>query len=624
MKTFAEIRESVMGSIFVDDEPENLKPHHTKDLMVALMDLQHYIPRLMTKNTSTFRMCSSYFYCGSTVVPAPRGQIQSVYSLEARANCCPIYYDFIESYDEFINWVQATRRSWDSPVQPSTLPALNGGFQYASAETDKGYRYNWGNWTLRNGRIYVGYHLESTEILCVDWKGKKRSYQDTDMIEFGGDVPDPDDEGLEVMEALGYYVLSKHNTLYAGDPVNGSRLMLEYFSKRAKLIKRYRDEEIPEAKPDRDYNQPVVVEGCRAPDCTPEEESEDVLLFAVISDVGTDLDASANVAALVESWGPEFIVSTGDNWNNTSEGNTLAALDETFGQFYRTFLYPYRGTSGVQVATEQRYFPSLGNHDRDPEGRLDIVRDFFNLPPNNGQPSKGYYDVVKGPVHFFMIDSGYNGSGVNQQDDGNTETSPQAAWLRSKLASSTAPWKIVLFHHPPYASMYAGGGIDPYDPDGFLAYPALRWPFRQWGAHVVLNGHNHHYERLSVNGFPYIIVGTSGSHIDAFDENHISPYSIVRNANTGAVRVYATCEYLTFQRYNVDGVLVEQFSMSKAVDTEVPTAEPVVTIPGAPVPSTVYSSVAFNPLTGNYHRLMIDTDVTTGALQVYVNPAPVS
>ena len=39
----------------------------------------------------------------------------------------------------------------------------------------------------------------------------------------------------------------------------------------------------------------------------------------------------------------------------------------------------------------------------------------------------------------------------------------------------------------------------------------MRWPFKDWGADVIMSGHDHLYERLNVNGLPAFIVGTGGA-----------------------------------------------------------------------------------------------------------------
>ena len=140
MKTFAQFREAVAARAFPEGEAEPLVANHTRDVVSALLDLQHWIPRLRSKHISTYRSCSAYFSCGATVVPAPRGKIRSVYTLPAGAPCCPIFYDYIESFDKFIGWLIQSRKSWTNPTNPSNLPALPSGMYYASSVTDKGRR----------------------------------------------------------------------------------------------------------------------------------------------------------------------------------------------------------------------------------------------------------------------------------------------------------------------------------------------------------------------------------------------------------------------------------------------------------------------------------------------------
>ena len=51
-------------------------------------------------------------------------------------------------------------------------------------------------------------------------------------------------------------------------------------------------------------------------------------LFATIGDYGNGSTDEGNVAGLVYSWNPEFIITPGDNRHNTID------FDETVGQFY--------------------------------------------------------------------------------------------------------------------------------------------------------------------------------------------------------------------------------------------------------------------------------------------------
>jgi hypothetical protein len=95
----------------------------------------------------------------------------------------------------------------------------------------------------------------------------------------------------------------------------------------------------------------------------------------------------------------------------------------------------------------------------------------------------------------------------------------------------------------------------------------MRWPFADWGADVVLSGHEHSYERLDVSGAPYFVNGLGGRSI--YDFTHVGDLppgvtSVVRyNEDYGAMLVTITTTGLTSQFYDADGVLIDQYEMVK-------------------------------------------------------------
>jgi len=282
--------------------------------------------------------------------------------------------------------------------------------------------------------------------------------------------------------------------------------------------------------------------------------------FAVIGDYGNNSQAESNVAALVNGWNPEFVVTTGDN--NYSLG-AAATIDQNVGQYYSQYIFPYLGSYGTGAQTN-RFFSSLGNHDMDTDlGQP--YRDYFTLPGN-----ERYYDFIRGPVHFFIINSD------SREIDGVSSSSEQAQWLQPRLEGSTTPWQLVIFHHPPYSS-----GLH-----GSTTY--MRWPFAAWGADAVLSGHDHTYERLVVAGLPYFVNGLGGHVIYNFI--NILPESVVRyNSNHGAMLVEATQTTLDFKFFNIADTLIDTFILEKAppvtetpvpsATTEVPQETPIPTFP---------------------------------------------
>jgi len=69
--------------------------------------------------------------------------------------------------------------------------------------------------------------------------------------------------------------------------------------------------------------------------------AEQPVRVAVVGDFGVDTQAEADVAALVASWQPAAVVTTGDN--NYPDG-AAETLDANVGKYYRSFIYPYLGS----------------------------------------------------------------------------------------------------------------------------------------------------------------------------------------------------------------------------------------------------------------------------------------
>ena len=67
------------------------------------------------------------------------------------------------------------------------------------------------------------------------------------------------------------------------------------------------------------------------------------VVFAAIGDYGSGNQNEADVAKLVLSWQPDFIITLGDN--NYPSG-AADHMDEAVGQFFHSYIYPYTGNYG--------------------------------------------------------------------------------------------------------------------------------------------------------------------------------------------------------------------------------------------------------------------------------------
>ena len=268
-----------------------------------------------------------------------------------------------------------------------------------------------------------------------------------------------------------------------------------------------------------------------------------VTQFAMIGDFGEDTEFAQDVADLVQNRQPEFVATVGDNNYPDGEAKTI---DENIGRYYHNFIGNYQGSYGPG-ASSNNFYSALGNHDwntksGDPPLPSPYL-DYFSLPGN-----ERYYNVVRGSVEIFVIDSDYN------EPDGITADSVQAQWLKAQLAASNTPWQIVLLHHSPYSSGSRHGS----DED-------LRWPFAEWGADAVFGGHEHNYERLQIGSIPYYVNGLGGGNdISGFrDTNEVG--SLVRyNQKQGALFLEANCYQLTTEFVNIDGQTIDHHTITKS------------------------------------------------------------
>ena len=261
------------------------------------------------------------------------------------------------------------------------------------------------------------------------------------------------------------------------------------------------------------------------------------ITFGNIGDFGSDTEREAAVADMLLAMNPDFITTNGDN--NYPDGE-VETWDENVLQYYGDYV-------DADDVNANRFFATLGNHDYHvyPEAFLEGLA----LP--EGQGNERYYDFVKGPVHFFAIDSN------SEQPDGRESDSIQAEWLKEKMTQSTAIWKVVYMHHAPWSSGDNHGSKD-----------EVQWPYDEWGADAVFAGHDHLYERISKDedgdGEPilYFVNGIGGKSPYDFG-SPIEGSEFRYNDDNGAMFVTANNTSMTFEFHSVSDGLVDQFIVSK-------------------------------------------------------------
>ncbi|HEY6171089.1 MAG TPA: metallophosphoesterase [Candidatus Kapabacteria bacterium] len=261
--------------------------------------------------------------------------------------------------------------------------------------------------------------------------------------------------------------------------------------------------------------------------------------FSVIGDYGAagpnEESVSKFITMGIGGFYSEFIITTGDNNYPKGEAETI---DTNIGYYFSQYIVNYHGKYGAS-SNKYAFLSSLGNSDWKTDSANPYL-DFFTLPGN-----ERYYDTIIGWVHLFCIDSDTN------EPDGITADSKQAMWLKDKLEKAgTDKWNIVYFHHPPYSSDSTNGSSE-----------FMRWPFKEWGASVVISGHAHVYERLEVDGLPYYVNGLGGGSKYLFG-TPLSESKFRYNKNYGLMRCEAGQYNLKIWFLSIDNIGMDTIIIS--------------------------------------------------------------
>jgi acid phosphatase type 7 len=153
---------------------------------------------------------------------------------------------------------------------------------------------------------------------------------------------------------------------------------------------------------------------------------------------------------------------------------------------------------------KDRTRPVPGNHEYGTTGAAGYFNYFGSAA---GQAGKGWYSYNLGAWHVVVLNSNcalIGGCGAG---------SPQNDWLRADLAASPAGCTVALWHHPRFNSGAGHGNNTEVAPLWDALY--------QYGAELILNGHEHIYERFAPQrpnatadnafGIREFVVGTGGA-----------------------------------------------------------------------------------------------------------------
>jgi len=256
--------------------------------------------------------------------------------------------------------------------------------------------------------------------------------------------------------------------------------------------------------------------------------------FRVIASDSSGTFADTASVSIVTASGGTVFVGAGDisDCGNDGDESTAKLLDGISGTVFTLGDNVYSSGTSTQFAQcydptwgrhKARTKPAPGNHDYNTSGATGYYGYFGDLA---GPSGRGYYSFDLGDWHIISLNSE-----VSMSAGGAEET-----WLRADLAASTKQCTLAYWHKPRFSSGTNHGSLSSAQPLWQALY--------DFHAELVLNGHEHNYERFApqtptgaadpTNGIREIISGTGGeSHYN--DEGTPLPNSEVFNGTTFGV-----------------------------------------------------------------------------------------
>ena len=210
---------------------------------------------------------------------------------------------------------------------------------------------------------------------------------------------------------------------------------------------------------------------------TPAPSTDPVITAA--GDICSTASDCAATAQLIEAVAPTRVLTLGDNaYPDGSGADYTSYYDPNWGRF------------------KSKTSPAPGNHDYHTAGAAGYFAYF------GAQAPAAYYSYDLGGWHLISL---------NGELD-HTAGSAQETWLKNDLAAHPASCTLAYWHEPRFSSGAQHGSDSSFDPFWRDLYAA--------GADIVLNGHDHDYERFApqnpdgnadANGIREFVVGTGGA-----------------------------------------------------------------------------------------------------------------
>ncbi len=271
-------------------------------------------------------------------------------------------------------------------------------------------------------------------------------------------------------------------------------------------------------------------------------------VLAAAGDGADGATNAGNVTDLIASWNPNLFLYLGDVYDD----GTATEFRNWYGTS-TTFYGRFRSITN----------PVIGNHEYAAGGVAPGYFDYWDNVPK-------YYSYDAAGWHFIALDS--NCALLRICAPGQAEYQ----WLQNDLATHSNICTIAYSHHPVYN----------VGPEGYTTTMNDIWALlAQYGVDIVLNGHDHNYQRwkplngsgaVSTTGITQFVAGAGGHGTQQFitsDSRLAVGFDTTPNA-FGALRLQLNQRGAGYQYINTAGTMLDSGSVpcsGTPADTTAPT-----------------------------------------------------
>ncbi len=268
--------------------------------------------------------------------------------------------------------------------------------------------------------------------------------------------------------------------------------------------------------------------------------------------------------------------------------------------------------------------PAIGNHEGGEGGSNAGYFDYFNgsgvQTGQAGDRSSGYYSYNIGKWHLISLNSNCGTYSFNGSSNGCASGSTQENWLKTDLAAHPNVCTLAYWHVPRFSS----GSTHHNDASTDTVYTNFWTDLYSAGADIVLNGHDHDYERFAPlspsgvvdasKGISEFIVGTGGDSQYSFT----TPVngSLYRGVGYGVLKLTLHDSSYDWQFINAPGTSINDSGTTtchKSPNINPPPDTSPPTVPGS------FSGSATSPTSVNLRWSASQDNVGVNSYRIYRN-----